>query len=58
MKESKSSTIEEEPEQEEDDGINKFKLKPPEAKDYNEDGTLKFKFKSKLMLKLEETDPN
>ena len=33
-------------------------MKPPDPKDFNEDGTLKYQFKSKLMLKLEETDPN
>ena len=35
-----------------------FKMKPPGPKDFNEDGTRKYTMKTKLMLKLEVTDPN
>ena len=32
-------------------------MKPPDPKDYNEDGSKKYVLKTKLMLKLETTDP-
>lgn len=32
-------------------------MKPLDPKDYNEDGSRKFQIKTKLMLKLETTDP-
>lgn len=32
-------------------------MKPPDPKDYNEDGSRKYVLKTKLMLKLETTDP-
>ena len=32
-------------------------MKPPDPKDFNEDGSRKYVLKTKLMLKLETTDP-